>query len=112
MIVENGKVQLSPAYDLLNTSIILKGDIDEIALSMHGKKKKLNRDILINYFGKERCSINDKIIEKTLNTINEAIPSWIQWIENSFLSQEMKTKYKLLLENRMKVLGFSHIDFI
>lgn len=30
IIIHNGKVELSPAYDLLNTSIVLKGDIEEI----------------------------------------------------------------------------------
>jgi serine/threonine-protein kinase HipA len=110
IIVENGKVELSPAYDLLNTTIILKGDIEEIALSVHGKKKNLNRDILINYFGKERCGLNDKIIDKILKTIYLAIPAWFEWIDNSFLTNEMKEKYKFLLEKRTKVLIFNNIN--
>ncbi len=39
-VIRNGdKVEFSPAYDLLNTTIVLKGDIEEIALPIDGKKK-------------------------------------------------------------------------
>jgi serine/threonine-protein kinase HipA len=105
IIVRNGKVELSPAYDLLNTSIVLKGDIEEIALSLKGKKSNLNRDTLVNYFGKERCSLNDKIIEKTLETVQSAIPSWFNLIDISFLSDEMKEKYRTLLQKRINIVG-------
>ena len=64
IIIRNGKVELSPAYDLLNSSIVLKGEIEEIALTMKGKKSNLNYHVLVNYFGKERCGITNRIIEK------------------------------------------------
>jgi len=107
VIVQNGLVKLSPSYDLLNTSIVLKGDLEEIALTLKGKKKNLTRSILVNYFGKQQCSITDKVIEKTLNTIQIALPSWIDLINISFLSDEMRTKYKLLLEKRIEILGLT-----
>lgn len=105
VIVRNGKVELSPAYDLLNSSIVLKGDIEEIALSLKGKKSNLNRDILVNYFGKERCSLTDKIIEKTLETVQSAIHSWFDLIDISFLSDEMQEKYRTLLQKRINIVG-------
>jgi serine/threonine-protein kinase HipA len=105
IIIRNGKVELSPAYDLLNSTIVLKGDIDEIALVLKGKKRNLNRFILINYFGEQRCGLTNKIIEKTVNTIQKALPSWYELIDISFLSDEMKNKYKNLLHNRIIILG-------
>ncbi|MDP2888541.1 MAG: HipA domain-containing protein [Bacteroidota bacterium] len=108
VIVRNGKVELSPAYDLLNSSIVLKGDIEEIALSLKGKKSNLNRDILVNYFGKERCSLTDKIIEKTLETVQSAIPSWFNLIDISFLSSEMQEKYRTLLQKRINIVGLGN----
>ena len=105
VIVQNGLVTLSPSYDLLNTSIALKGDLEEIALTLKGKKKNLTRGILVNYFGKEQCCINDKIIDQTLHTIQKAIPSWFDLIEISFLSDEIQTKYKVLLKKRIEILG-------
>ena len=35
---------LSPAYDLLNVSIELPEDTEELALTLDGKKKKLKRE--------------------------------------------------------------------
>jgi serine/threonine-protein kinase HipA len=105
IISQNNKVELSPAYDLLNSSIVLKGDIEEIALHLKGKKSNLNREMLINYFGKERCGLTDKTIDKTIATISDKLPRWFELINISFLSPEMKEKYRLLLQQRMIVLG-------
>jgi serine/threonine-protein kinase HipA len=109
VIVRNNKVELSPAYDLLNTTIILKPGAEEIALTLKGRKKKLNAELLIKYFGKERCGLSDKIIEKTIKSISSAIPDWKELISISFLSDDMKNKYNSLLDNRIKVLEISNI---
>lgn len=106
VIVTNGKVELSPAYDLLNTTIVLIGEPEEIALSLKGKKSNLTREILINYFGKERCNLTDIIIQKTLDIFQSEIPSWFNLIDISFISAEMKEKYRNLLQKRLKVMQF------
>ena len=105
VIIRNGKVELSPAYDFLNSSIVLKGDIEEIALTLKGKKRNLNRSDLINYLGTERCTLTDKVIEKTLSSVQQAIPTWFNLIDNSFLTDEMKERYSDLLKRRMQILG-------
>lgn len=106
-VIRNGdKVEFSPAYDLLNTTIVLKGDIEEIALPIDGRKKNLTLNNLVNYFGKQRCQIPDKIIDRTIEDIKQAIPQWMQMIEISFLSKEMKEKYTVLLNQRLKKLQF------
>jgi len=105
IIVRSGKVELSPAYDLLNSSIVLKGDIEEIALTLKGKKSNLNYNILVNYFGKEICSLTDKMVDKTLDNIRQAFPQWIELIGISFLSGEMKENYIKLLQHRINKLG-------
>lgn len=104
VIVRDGKVELSPAYDLLNTTIVLKDGAEEIALPLKGKKGNLTRNILVNYFGKEKCGLTDKSIEKSLTTIQTAIPGWHSLIGISFLSEPMKDKYLKLLQERTKVL--------
>jgi serine/threonine-protein kinase HipA len=106
IIISNGKVELSPAYDLLNSTIVLKGDTEEIALSLKGKKSNLNKNILIDYFGRERCNLTDKIIKRFLEKIQKEIPAWFNLIDISFLSGEMKGRYKNLLYKRIDILGF------
>ncbi len=102
LITNNGKIELSPHYDLINTSIAIKNIIEEIALSIDGKKKNLNKKLLIEYFGKEILSINSRIIDQNLKTIFNSKNIWQSLIEISFLSEEMKEKYLILLDQRWK----------
>ncbi len=104
IINTSGKIELSPCYDLLNTTIVLPDPEEEIALSINGKKRKLSRKILVDYFGRERCELPDVIIRQTLDTIEMEIPKWRDLIDSSFLNQEMKEKYHTLLNTRIAVL--------
>ena len=105
-VIRNGdKIELSPAYDLLNTTIVLKGDIEEIPLPIAGKKKKLTGKILVDYFGKELCGLTDKVIESTLVNLKVAKPSFFSLLDACFLSAEFKEKYQLLLDKRLKIIG-------
>lgn len=106
IICRNNKTELSPAYDLLNSSIILEGDLEEIALTIKGTKKKLNSNLLIEYFGKERSGLTNKTIEQILDIIRNALPTWYNLIEISFLSSEMKEKYSLFVQQRSKIFGW------
>src|SRR4030043_1888151 len=69
IINRDSKIELSPCYDLLNSTIELKKQDEEIALPIKGKKKHLTRNILIDYFGKERCELTNKVIDNVLETI-------------------------------------------
>jgi serine/threonine-protein kinase HipA len=104
IINREGKITLSPCYDLVNSTIEFKKQDEEIALPIKGKKKKLTQNILINYFGKERCELTDKSIENVLESISASIPEWSKLIDLSFLSSEMKTKYHDLLNVRLNIL--------
>lgn len=105
IINQNGKIEISPCYDLLNTTIELKNASEEIALTLKGKKNKLTKQMLIQYFGGERCELNDKVITNTVTTISNARLDWIEEIHNSFLSEEMKEKYIDLVESRFEKLS-------
>jgi serine/threonine-protein kinase HipA len=107
IITQKGISSLSPSYDLVNSTIEYKKQDEEIALTLKGKKSKLTRNQLINYFGKERCDLTDKSINKVLESFSSSVPKWKELISISFLSQEMKDKYNCLLETRLKNLGIA-----
>ncbi len=100
LIRRNDKVELSPAYDLLNTTIVLRKPQEELALTMAGKKSKITRENLVDYFGKERLGLAAIRIEKILLEIESQKESWNELLDKSFLSDEMKAKYKELLNQR------------
>jgi serine/threonine-protein kinase HipA len=105
-LIRNGdKIELSPAYDLLNTTIVLKGGAEEIALSIAGKKKNLKRKDLVDYFGYQRCGLTEKVIESNLQSLRQAIPEWKNLLDICFLTNELKEKYYSLLEKRIRIAG-------
>ncbi|HEY9166640.1 MAG TPA: HipA domain-containing protein [Candidatus Kryptonia bacterium] len=104
LITRNGKVSLSPVYDLINTTIALVNPQEEIALPLKGKKRNLTRETLIDYLGRERLGLNDRTIENVTGSIRHAIPRWNELIEKSFLSGKMKENYSALLAERTGIL--------
>lgn len=94
---------LSPAYDLLNVAIVFPEDTEELALSLAGKKKNLKREHF-EQLG-QGLGLNPKQIKGAFNRIIKNKSGAIDWIDRSFLSNEMKTAYKKVLEGRYKQLG-------
>ena len=104
LITRGNKIELSPAYDLINTTIALPNAQEEIALPLMGKKKNLSRKVLVDYWGKERLKLNQKSIELVLEKIINAKLHWDELILKSFLSSVMKEKYSRLIDERYKIL--------
>lgn len=105
IITRENKVELSPAYDLLNTSIVVPKTQEEIALPIAGKKQNLSAKILIDYFAKERLRLNDTIISQVLNKIIAELSNLENLIKISFLSIDMKEKYLELINKRRVTLN-------
>lgn len=89
---------LAPAYDLLNVAIVNPDDTEELALTLDGKKKKLKWD----HFKKLGISLglNEKQLKGIAKRFQKNKLIAHQWIDNSFLSDDFKEKYKTLLEER------------
>lgn len=105
LITRNGKIELSPAYDLVNTTIVLKDPSEEIALPIKGKKKKLRKSLLLQYFAIDKLRLSQKVIDGMIGEIRSGMKTWDALINRSFLTKEMKTKYRDVLVMRGKVLG-------
>jgi serine/threonine-protein kinase HipA len=103
MIDKGTKWSLAPAYDLLNVNIANPLDNEELALPIEGKKKRLRKDHF-ERFGKG-LDLNDKQIESVFKRFIQNKPVAIEWIDNSFLSEEFKNRYKAVLEQRYFVLA-------
>jgi len=105
IITEDNLVKLSPCYDLINSTIEYKKQEEEIALPLKGKKRNLTYNNLVSYFGLERCELTSRSVDNVLHTIFMAVPKWSKLIEISFLSYDMKDRYKAVLFKRLNVLG-------
>jgi len=104
VINSQNKVVLSPAYDLLNTSIAIPNPVEEMALPLNAKKNKLTRNDLVDYYGSQCLKLNEKTIQKILNKLYKAAILWEPVIRSSFLSAEKQHDYSELLNSRLKRL--------
>ncbi|MBL0083935.1 MAG: HipA domain-containing protein [Saprospiraceae bacterium] len=95
---------LSPAYDLLNVAIINPDDKEELALTLNGKKRKLRREHF-EQLGND-LGLTSKQIRGSFDRMIKNKSKAITWIDQSFLSDEMKKAYKDLLEIKYNQLGF------
>ncbi len=107
IIYKDDVIAFSPAYDLLNTTIVLPRPEEELALPLNGKKNRLQRHDLIDYFGRDRLQLTDRIINKVLREFKQLRDPWKALLDSSFLSDMMKEKYLIVLDNRFERL-FEH----
>jgi len=110
LITRNNKIKLSPAYDFLSTTTAFLSigkqinEIEEVALSIKGKKRKLTRKIWIDYFGMDRLRLNSAVIAEELTRFSNSFDRWYELIKKSFLSETTKEIYILLVEQRRRLL--------
>ncbi len=91
---------LAPVYDLLNVAIVNPEDSEELALTIAGKKKKFAR-VHFEDFGKN-LGLTTKQITSVFNRFQKRKKTASTWVQNSFLSNGMKSKYLAVLEERYK----------
>jgi serine/threonine-protein kinase HipA len=98
--VRDGIVALSPAYDLLNTTLVLGNASEESALPLRGKKRKLTRQDWIDYFCLERLGLAPAVAADILRDLATANEVWQRKIRHSFLSETAKDRYRDILATR------------
>lgn len=96
---------LAPAYDLLNVTIINPADAEELALTLNGKRRKLNRQHLIEFA--KGLGLTDKQVNNTFRRFKQKKNVAFNWLENSFLSGGLIVAYKDIINARYHVLGIA-----
>ena len=94
---------LTPAYDLLSTKLVIPEDTEELALTLNGKKRKLKKSDFDNLL--KTMKVEDKVIENIYDKFRKVLPLWYDFIDISFLPEQMKTDYKSLIEGRSFILN-------
>jgi serine/threonine-protein kinase HipA len=94
---------LSPAYDLVATSLVNPADAEDMALTLNAKKKRLKRQDFLAAFTASR--LDSKQQENIFNKMNKAKDKWISFIDSSFMNTEFKTAYIRLIQERFSRLA-------
>ena len=98
---DHGSVALSPAYDLLNVSLLNPADNEELALTLNAKKRKIKKadfESLGNMLGLN-TKVQDNVFKKFVSN-NTKIQDFIS---KSFLTEEYKEKYWQIFLAKQKV---------
>lgn len=89
---------LSPAYDLVNTALVNPADKEEMALTLNGRKKKLNKQDFVAAMN--TLKIDGKQQDNIFTKMAKALPQWLELIDRSFMTDEFKEGYKIILTER------------
>jgi serine/threonine-protein kinase HipA len=92
--------QLSPAYDIVNSRLVIPEEKEDMCLSLQGKKNRLSGGDfkrLSEHFGLTR-----KQLDNSLTRLNELRPSIEMMISESFLNQRLKDSFFEIFKERAK----------
>ena len=112
LITRKGKVELAPAYDYLNTTVAFLAlgkrieTLEEVALPLRGKKRRLSARDWIDYYANERLQLPPKVIDRVRAELLKAIPVWRRRIAHSFLPGEQQDLYQSLVAQRIDALDW------
>lgn len=103
LITRKGVVGLSPAYDLVSTSLLYRTE-EETALPLKGKKRELTYNDLFKYFGQERLGLQAGVLEQMRLGLLDVQAEWQRLIASSFLTEGKKEEFLRLLGTRVGLL--------
>ena len=97
-LIQDSKLfRLAPAYDMVATKLLMPNDKEELALTLNGKKSKLNRSdfesAMLN------AGLPTKAIQNLFDRILAETEKWEQLIEQSFVTQRKREHLSQLIVN-------------
>lgn len=95
---DHGDYELAPAYDLVASALVVEGDDEELALTLCGKKKRLEKTDFLRAM--TTSGIPDKAAENILNKYSRLPNRWLDFVSQSFLSKEMREQYSQLITKK------------
>lgn len=98
--LRKGIYSLTPAYDMVSTALVMPEDTEELALTLNGKKRKIKRSDFETAM--IRSGLETKIIEKLFAKFEKVIDKWFEFIDVSFLPEEMKERYKQIITEKIE----------
>ncbi len=97
-------VGLTPAYDLLNTTVAQGHALEESALPVGGRTRDLGRYDLVEAFGMGRLGLTEAAVARVLAELAASCDRWPALLERSFLAPDTRRRYlELAAERRARL---------
>ena len=94
-----GLWQMTPAYDLLSVRLAMPSDKEELALTLNGKKSRIDANDFITAMSKS--GIDEVVVRRMIKKFATLLPKWEIIIENSFLPKELQVEYIALVREKV-----------
>ena len=94
---------LSRAYDMLPVNIIMPEDQEQLALTLNGKKRNIQRGDFIKFA--ENCSIPEKSANAMLSKLYSLRDDFLMQCDHSYLLDEQKIYTKDLIVQRTETIA-------
>lgn len=94
---QEGHYDLSPAYDLLPSSLLIN-ETEELALTLNSRKSKLTRADFETAM--RAAGLNERAIANLFKRFAKALPKWKEFIALGFVSEVFKERYRALIAER------------
>src|SRR5690606_31636780 len=93
-------VFFSPAYDLLNVNLIYPKDVEDLALTLGGRKRKIKRSDFDQFA--MSLGISDLVRDNIYKDFAKQTDKVEDWISRSFLTAEYKERYAQIVAYKWK----------
>ena len=97
-----GEYNLTPAYDLLSTALVMPEDTEELALTLNGRKKKIKKSDFVAAM--EKSGLDEKVIGNIFKKYFKVQSKWFDFICNSFLPEDMQQRYCEIIREKLEII--------
>ncbi|MCP4978606.1 MAG: HipA domain-containing protein [Maribacter sp.] len=95
---------LAPAYDMISAKLLIPDDLEELALTLNGKKRKVTKADFDTAM--TNAHIPKRAIQNLWGRIEKGMERWDEIIQLSFISKDLKTQFLNLISSRKNQIGF------
>jgi len=94
--------ELSPAYDIVNSRVVLPEEQEEMCLSIRGKRNRLSRRDFMEFAN--HLGLTAKQTENSVERLHALAPGIERMIGESFLNADSKERFLRIFRERMRRL--------
>ncbi|MHB1922060.1 MAG: HipA domain-containing protein [Chitinophagaceae bacterium] len=103
LTTKENDIVLAPAYDLVSTKIAMPDDLDEMALTINGRKRRLEKSDFDSLAS--NLKIPAKAMENSYAKFAKKINVVNEWIKISFLPTNIQKEYRNIITENAKKIG-------
>ena len=92
--------QFSPAYDIVNSRLVLPGETEDMCLSLQGKRNNISRGDFLRL--SEHFGLASKQADNALERLSSLKSSIEAMIAGSFLEKQLRDRFLKIFEERME----------